>query len=143
MKTRIVNISKFSKHMFMLTLIMLFSSVVVFSQGDESQFDIQDYFITFSSFVLILPIVVEFIKKLLPGNVSSLAIQIISWTIGIALAMLAWFLKLGFFADIMQWWQALAVGFGASLVSNGIFDTGIITWLLSLIGVKARDPFGL
>ncbi len=138
MKTMIKSISKFGRHIFTLAIIMLFTSINLFAQGNGAPIDFQANFLTFTSFVLVVPIVVEFIKRILPKDTSSIAIQIVSWITGVALAMLAWVFNLGFFAEIVIWWEALAVGIGASLVANGIFDTGLITWLLSLVGIKTE-----
>ena len=119
----------------MLAIILVLTSLNLFAQGDSSP-DFQSGFVTFTSFILVIPLVVEFLKKLIPKNSSSLVIQIVSWVTGVILAMLAWLLNLGFFVELALWWEALAVGVGASLVANGVFDTGLITWILSIVGIK-------
>ena len=136
MKKMINNTTKLSKSIFVLTIISLFTSLNLFAQGNSSPIDFQASFATLTAFIVVIPVVVEFIKKIIPKNSPSLIIQIVSWVTGIALAMLAWVLNLGFFAELSQWYEALAVGVGASLVANGVFDTGLITWALNMIGIK-------
>lgn len=131
------NTLKFSKFLFILAIISVFTSLSLFARGDSPPTDFQSGFATFTSFILVIPLVVEFLKRRLPKNSPSLVIQIVSWVTGILLAMLAWFLNIGFFAELALWWEALAVGVGASLVANGVFDTGLITWILSIVGIKA------
>ena len=41
----------------------------------------------------------------------------------------------GFVADA-TWYIALCYGFGASLVSNGVADTGFVQWLIGLFAGK-------
>lgn len=136
MKKMINNTTKLSKSIFVLTIISLFTSLNLFAQGDSSPIDFQASFATLTVFIAVIPVVVEFIKKIIPKNSPSLIIQIVSWITGVVLAMLAWILNLGFFAELAVWWEALAVGVGASLVANGVFDTGLITWILNMIGIK-------
>ena len=44
----------------------------------------------------------------------------------------------GFVSDV-QWYIALLYGFGASLVANGIADTGLVQWLIGLIVKKSES----
>ena len=53
-------------------------------------------------------------------------------------AMLLWWLDAGFVSDV-QWYIALLYGFGASLVANGIADTGLVQWLIGLIVKKSES----
>lgn len=52
--------------------------------------------------------------------------------------MLLWWLDAGFVSDV-QWYIALLYGFGASLVANGIADTGLVQWLIGLIVKKSES----
>ena len=72
------------------------------------------------------------IKRL---TMQGLATQIVSWCVGIVAAMLLWWLDAGFVADA-TWYIALCYGFGASLVSNGVADTGFVQWLIGLFAGK-------
>lgn len=93
--------------------------------------DYGSVFATFASLVAAIPFVTEALKGLL--RITSPVIrQAISWLIGIALAMFAWWLGLGFL-DGAVWWVALIYGLAASLAANGVFDTGLIEWLVGLI----------
>ena len=62
-------------------------------------------------------------------------VVLVSWTVGLAAAMLLWWLDAGFVADV-EWYIALLYGFGASLVANGIADTGLVQWLIGLIAKR-------
>ena len=88
---------------------------------------------TFAALVAIIPFVVELFKKI-PG-VSGLVIQIVSWITGIALCLAGWKFHLGFLSGV-QWYVAVLYGVGAGLVANGIFDTGLINWILGIFGKK-------
>lgn len=112
---------------------LLLLSMPVFAA--DSNPDFSQYFETFGAFILIVPVVFELVKRLL-GNAPAIIIQISSWIIGIVLAFIAWVLNLGFFAEIVEWWKILLLGLGASLAANGVFDTGLITWILDAIGIK-------
>ncbi|MCG8310738.1 MAG: hypothetical protein MI975_25335 [Cytophagales bacterium] len=138
MKTTIQKLARFTRYFFAFSFMLIMANLA-FAQGDTSSMNFSDYFADFATFVLLIPIVVEFIKKLIPEDSPSLAIQIASWVTGLILAMLAWILKLGFFADILEWWQALIIGAGASLAANGVFDTGLITWIFSLVGIRTKN----
>lgn len=93
--------------------------------------DYGSVFATFASLVAAIPFVTEALKGLLRIT-SPVVSQIVSWLVGVLLAMFAWWLGLGFL-DGSLWWVALIYGLAASLAANGIFDTGLIEWLVSLI----------
>lgn len=90
---------------------------------------------TFAGFVGCVVLLTEGIKTLFP-KMEGLVTQIVSWMVGLAAAMLLWWLDAGFVADV-EWYIALLYGFGASLVANGIADTGLVQWLIGLITKKA------
>ena len=79
----------------------------------------------------------EGIKALFP-KMNGLVTQIVSWCVGLVAVMLLWWLDAGFVADV-QWYIALLYGFGASLVANGIADTGLVQWLVGLIAQKSES----
>lgn len=93
--------------------------------------DYVSVFATFASLVAAIPFVTEALNGLLRIT-SPVARQIISWLVGALLAMFAWWLGLGFL-DGALWWVALMYGLAASLAANGVFDTGLIEWLVGLI----------
>lgn len=95
-------------------------------------------FSTFAALVAIIPLAVEAIKKLVPSlGTNRLLTQIVSWLIGILITLIGWKLQLGFLTGL-TWPIALAYGIGASLAANGIFDTGLLTWIIGLLSKKKQ-----
>lgn len=104
--------------------------------GDVStSMDYDSMIATFAGFAGCVVLLTEGIKALFP-KMEGLVTQIISWTVGLAAAMLLWWLDAGFVADV-EWYIALLYGLGASLVANGIADTGLVQWLIGLIAKKS------
>lgn len=95
-------------------------------------------FETFVALVAFIPIVVQFLRKLVIPNVTGLGAQLFSWAIGIAITMAGWLLHLGFL-DGLSIWLALLYGAGACLAANGLFDTGIITAIFGLFIKKPQE----
>lgn len=89
---------------------------------------------TFAGFVGGVVLLIEGIKTLFP-KMEGLTTQIVSWCVGIAAAVLLWWLDVGFVSG-MTWYMALLYGLGSSLVANGVADTGLIQWLLVLFADK-------
>lgn len=89
---------------------------------------------TFAGFVGGVVLLIEGIKTLFP-KMEGLTTQIVSWCVGIAAAVLLWWLDVGFVSG-MTWYMALLYGLGSSLVANGVADTGLIQWLLGLFADK-------
>ncbi len=112
-----------------LTVTGVYAQTVV-----ESGPDYSSAFTTFAGLVAIIPFVVEGIKKIFK-SISPIVIQIISWVTGIAVTMFGWAFHLGFLNGL-EWWQALLYGLGVSLAANGIFDTGLIEWIVGLFAKK-------
>ena len=92
---------------------------------------------TFAGFAGCVVLLTEGIKALFP-KMEGLVTQIVSWIVGLAAAMLLWWLDAGFVADV-EWYIALLYGFGASLVANGIADTGLVQWLIGLISKRTES----
>ena len=92
---------------------------------------------TFAGFAGCVVLLTEGIKALFP-KMEGLITQIVSWTVGLVAAMLLWWLDAGFVADV-EWYIALLYGFGASLVANGIADTGLVQWLIALITKRTES----
>lgn len=92
---------------------------------------------TFAALAAAIPVVVELIKRFIP-KMSSLANQILSWTIGIVVTMVCWFFNFGFPAGLV-WWVALLYGAGVSLAANGVFDIGFISKIFDGIFGKKAD----
>lgn len=92
---------------------------------------------TFAGFAGCVVLLTEGIKALFP-KMEGLATQAVSWAAGLAAAMLLWWLDAGFVAGV-EWYTALLYGFGASLVANGIADTGLVQWLIGLITKRTES----
>lgn len=89
---------------------------------------------TFAGFVGGVVLLIEGIKRLFP-KMEGLATQIVSWCVGLVAALFLWWLDAGFVADV-SWYIALCYGFGASLVANGVADTGFVQWIIGLFSGK-------
>jgi hypothetical protein len=61
--------------------------------------------------------------------------QVISWALGIVLALLANAINIGFLAE-ETWLMTVLTGLGVGLVSNGIFDAAFVKAILEFIGLK-------
>jgi hypothetical protein len=91
-----------------------------------------DYFLTFGGFVILLPILVNWLKSAFKAE--GIGAQILSWITGVIISLIAYAVNLGIFEGL-TWWQAAIMGLGGSLASNGIFDAGLITWLFSIFKI--------
>jgi hypothetical protein len=119
-------------------LMLGFVSVAFAQTGDVStSTDYDSMIATFAGFAGCVVLLTEGIKTLFP-KMEGLVTQIVSWTVGLAAAMLLWWLDAGFVADV-EWYIALLYGFGASLVANGIADTGLVQWLIGLITKRTES----
>lgn len=123
----------------MLFLMLMLGTVsAVMAQGvDVPVTDYGAMIGTFAGFAAGVVVLTEGLKGLFP-NMKGWVTQIVSWCVGIAGAMLLWWLDAGFVSDV-QWYIALLYGFGASLVANGIADTGLVQWLIGLIVKKSES----
>lgn len=124
------------KKMIGLLMLMLAVCLPVMAQegADVPATDYDTIIATFAGFAGGVVLLVEGIKALFP-KMQGLATQIVSWAVGIVAAMLLWWLNAGFVADV-EWYIALLYGLGASLVANGIADTGFIQWIIGLFAKK-------
>ena len=102
-------------------LILGFVSATFAQTGTVPEVDYSAMITTFAGFVGGVVLLTEGIKALFP-KMQGLATQIVSWCVGIV-------------ADA-TWYIALCYGFGASLVSNGVADTGFVQWLIGLFAGK-------
>jgi len=93
------------------------------------------YFTTITGLIALIDTVTEFVKVKL--KIPNTYIQYVSWLIGILLAVGGQLLDLGMF-ETMVWWQSIIAGFGAALASNGVFDTGLVDWIISLFKPKTK-----
>lgn len=126
------------KKMMGLLMMMLAVCLPVMAEtaADVPAEDYDTMIATFAGFASGVVLLVEGIKALFP-KMEGLVTQIVSWAVGIAAAMLLWWLDAGFVADV-EWYIALLYGLGASLVANGIADTGFIQWIIGLFRKKTE-----
>ena len=126
------------KKLILFFVLMLgFVSASFAQTGDVStSMDYDSMIATFAGFAGCVVLLTEGIKALFP-KMEGLVTQIVSWTVSLAAAMLLWWLDAGFVADV-EWYIALLYG-GASLVANGIADTGLVQWLIGLITKKTES----
>lgn len=126
------------KRIMLFLMLMLGTVSAVMAQGVDVPVTDYDTMIgTFAGFAAGVVVLTEGLKGLFP-NMKGWVTQIVSWCVGIAGAMLLWWLDAGFVSDV-QWYIALLYGFGASLVANGIADTGLVQWLIGLIVKKSES----
>lgn len=126
------------KRIMLFLMLMLGTVSVVMAQGPDVPVTDYDAMIgTFAGFAAGVVVLTEGLKGLFP-NMKGWVTQIVSWCVGIAGAMLLWWLDAGFVSDV-QWYIALLYGFGASLVANGVADTGLVQWLIGLIVKKSES----
>ena len=92
---------------------------------------------TFAGFVGGVVVLTEGLKGLFP-NMKGWVTQLVSWCVGLVCAMLLWWLDAGFVSDV-SWDIALPYGFGASLVANGVADTGLVQWVIGLFRKKREE----
>lgn len=119
-----------------LTAAMVLAPLAIFAQTVPSVpgLDLNTLFASVASLAAVVPVVIELIKRVVP--LSGLPAQITSWVLGVVLALLGDVLNLGVFAETTTV-ETLAVGLGASLVANGVFDTGLVTQILNALGIKS------
>lgn len=119
----------------LLLLVFLLASTSIFAlTATQDPIDYSGFFVSITSLLVVIPIVTEFIKTNL--GVTGLGTQILSWVIGLILAGVGYAFNLGMFAE-MSILETVLTGAGISLVSNGVADTGIVEWLLSLLKKKS------
>jgi len=140
------------KHLFLILMLLFagaFATTVIAApadnppQPDEAVYSpdiittdsLTDAFQTFFALVAFIPLVVHFFRRLILPNATGLTVQIFSWAIGLVVTLVGWILHLGFL-DGLSIWLALLYGAGACLAANGVFDTGLITAIFGLFGLK-------
>ena len=116
---------------------LLLVSVFAFGQGGIVDIDVNALFATLSGLaagsVIISALFIKWFKA-----TKSWVRQIISWLVPIALMVAGNLINLGFMAEF-TWLMTFAYGLGAGLISNGIFDIGVVQTLLALIGLKEKS----
>lgn len=111
--------------------------LVTVNKGVVEPVSFTDYFFNFFCFVLFLPFVVESVKFILP-TLKKGSNLILSWVLGVTATLILHWISVGVFGDI-SFSKALAVGFGATLASNGVFDSGFTTFMIKLFSGVPKE----
>lgn len=118
--------------MFTLAMAMLFTTTIFAASAvQEDAFDFTVYFTSFSAYVLAILPLTGWIKKALGWEDQKA--KILSWVVGIALPFVAWYFKLGVFADYTEIWHVAVTGVLGAFAANGVFKTVIAQAILKLI----------
>ena len=126
------------KRIMLFMMLMLGTVSAVMAQGADVPATDYDAMIgTFAGFVGGVVVLTEGLKGLFP-NMKGWVTQLVSWCVGLVCAMLLWWLDAGFVSDV-SWDIALLYGFGASLVANGVADTGLVQWVIGLFRKKREE----
>lgn len=130
------------RFLFLMCALLFMGTSVVLAQTAEPEAPVyENIFLTFPALTAAVVFIIEAIKKFAP-SMSGLVTQIVSWLIGIVICFFGWFFGLGFL-DGLPWFIVLAYGIGISLASNGIADTGLIQWIISLFARKKDTGVGV
>lgn len=122
--------------LFMMLMLGVVSAVM--AQGADVPATDYDAMIgTFAGFAAGVVALTEGLKGLFP-NMKGWVTQLVSWCVGLVCVMLLWWLDTGFVSDV-SWDIALLYGFGASLVANGVADTGLVQWVIGLFRKKREE----
>lgn len=125
----------------LLIFLATFTTTYAFGQELNSsvhkELSFSEYFFSFCCFIIIVPFLIEGVKSLMPPQKSG-ANVCISWFIGMLVALFSFSFDIGIF-EHFSLIQSLAVGFGATLASNGVFDSGIITSTLKFLNIYSTE----
>lgn len=98
------------------------------------QFEIGKYFQDIGTMAAIVLPVTQFVLKFVNTKYD----QVLSWLVSLVLSAVAWYLKLGIFADVVWYWIVIYAA-AAGLVANGIFDIPFIKTIISVIPKKKNS----
>lgn len=107
--------------------------------------DITTLFATVAGFaagaVAVTQAVKAWLQNITHNELKSWVKWTISFIVGIGLSMGGWGFHIGCFAD-MTWYIALGTGILTALASEGLYDSTLVQWILSLFGYSAfkRKP---
>ena len=123
--------------MLFMMLMLVTVSAVMAQVVDVPATDYEAMISTFGGFIGGVVVLTEGLKGLFP-QMKGWVTQVMSWCVGLVCVMLLWWLDAGFVSDV-RWDIALLYGFGASLVANGVADTGLVQWVIGLFRKKRKE----
>ena len=120
----------------MLIFVATFATTLAFAQDlpsspEETTHSFMEYVFTFTIFLAVVPFVVELIKKIVKPTKGGINL-LISWLTGVVIAILCFVFDIGVFKDFTLF-QAVVTGFGASLATNGVYDSGFVNLVLKFL----------
>ena len=122
----------------MITLLVF--SIPVWAQETaeiiQSTTDYTSVFVSLATLVAVIPVILEALKGFYPKMPVLLSV-ILSWVIGVAIALFGWWMELGFLAG-EEWYIALLYGLGSGLAANGLAATGLVQWIITLFASKIK-----
>ena len=123
--------------MLFMMLMLVTVSAVMAQVVDVPATDYEAMISTFGGLFGGVVVLTEGLKGLFP-QMKGWVTQLMSWCVGLVCVMLLWWLDAGFVSDV-RWDIALLYGFGASLVANGVADTGLVQWVIGLFRKKRKE----
>ena len=123
--------------MLFMMLMLVTVSAVMAQVVDVPATDYEAMISTFGGFIGGVVVLTEGLKGLFP-QMKGWVTQLMSWCVGLVCVMLLWGRDAGFVSDV-RWDIALLYGFGASLVANGVADTGLVQWVIGLFRKKREE----
>lgn len=97
--------------------------------------DYSIFFATTAGLITLIDTLTQFFKVKL--KISNAIIQYVSWGIGILLAVAGQLLGVGIF-ETTTWIESIITGFAAALASNGVFDTGLVDYIIAIFKPKTK-----
>ncbi len=118
---------------FLIVPVSVIFAASVVGEEDLGIDSIEAYFASLAALSAIVLPVTQFFKNILKssGNWT----KYLSWVVSIGLAFVGWWLNLGMFEGIKIVW-VVVYGIAAGLVSNSVFDIGILQAILSVVKSK-------
>lgn len=126
------------KFKFLLLTLLLMTPVVAFCADGidlSNPSGVEVYFISLAALSAVVLPVTNWVKNLfkLTGSWT----VVLSWVVSVGLSFVGYWLKLGMFEGISIAW-VLIYGVAAGMVSNSLFDIGIVNAILSLLSGRIK-----
>lgn len=123
----------FIKYLSVFAMLFLFPVLAFCQDGTGSFFDPAAFLGTLTALAASVAAVTEFLKSQL--KTKGIISQLLSWIVAIALSGLGWWLQIGMYVGV-EWFWIFIYGLAGGLISNGIFDTAIVTAIISIFKKK-------